>query len=110
MKKNKVLLLTVAIVVVLVCIILFLISVRQFPNGLMSTGMTAIISAVLGVLLTVSVTQILLGQQSKTEEEKDKNIKVFEKKQEIYHQFLEKFKEIIQDGEIKIAEVKEDGT
>jgi mannitol-specific phosphotransferase system IIBC component len=124
-KTNKELWFYVAAVVVLVSIILLLITEAQFPNGLTSSGIVAIISAVLGVLLTVAVTAILLNkqgelqeklvkeqsnlqkelinQQSEQTEEKEKQVKVFEKKQEVYHAFLDKLQEIIQDGKVKVG-------
>jgi hypothetical protein len=130
--KNKALWGFVSIVMVLICVILLLISEAQFPNGVMSSGIVAIISAVLGVILTVAVTTILLGKQSELqkdiankqselqkdliekkteqEEEKEKQVKVFEKKQKIYHDFLEKLKDIIQDGEIHIGKKNKDGS
>ena len=45
----------------------------------------------------------LLQGQSDSEEKKDRSIKIFEKKQDIYHDFLENLKEIIKDGEIIIS-------
>lgn len=59
-----------------------------------------------GVLFQVAVTAIitvfLLNGQSATEEERDKSLRVFEKKQEVYHHFLDNFKQIIRDGKIAI--------
>lgn len=59
-----------------------------------------------GVLFQVAVTAIitvfLLNGQSATEEERDKSLRVFEKKQEVYHHFLDNFKQIIRDGKIEI--------
>ena len=52
----------------------------------------------IGAILTAIVTVFLLQGQTATEEERDKNLTVFEKKQEVYHQFLEKLKDIVEDG------------
>lgn len=60
-------------------------------------------NSALGAMFTAFVTVLLLQGQTATEEARDKNIKVFEKKQDIYHEFLEKLKAIIQDGEVTIA-------
>lgn len=49
------------------------------------------------------MTVFLLQGQTATEEERDKNLTVFEKKQEVYHQFLEKLKDIVEDGKVQIA-------
>lgn len=65
-------------------------------------------NSAIGAILTAIVTVFLLQGQTATEEERDKNLSVFEKKQEVYHNFLEKLKGIIMDGEIKIAQYGED--
>jgi hypothetical protein len=109
MKASKVLWIFIAIVVILVCVILLLISEAQFPNVPISSGMVAIISAVLGVLLTVAVTSVLLNKQDELQRKKEIEVKVFEKKQAIYHAFLSKLQDIIQDGEIKIGKKSADG-
>ena len=57
----------------------------------------------IGAILTAIVTVFLLQGQTATEEERDKNLTVFEKKQEVYHQFLEKLKDIVEDGKVQIA-------
>ena len=120
-KKNIALWFSIGGLILVICYIVLIISESQKPTIFLSSGIVAIISAILGVLLTVSVTSILLKKQSEAQKElldkqsekeeiKERNVKVFEKKQEIYHTFLGKFQEIIQDGEIKIGVRKEDGT
>lgn len=67
--------------------------------------------ALTGVVITAIITVFLLQGQSDSEEKKDRSIKIFEKKQDIYHDFLENLKEIIKDGEITISakgEVKDE--
>lgn len=59
--------------------------------------------ALIGVVITAIITVFLLKGQTENEEHRERSIKVFEKKQDIYHDFLEKLKEIIQDGEITIG-------
>lgn len=59
--------------------------------------------ALIGVVITAIITVFLLHGQTANEEKRDISIKIFEKKQDIYHEFLEKLKEIIKDGEITIA-------
>jgi len=119
-KKNIALWLSIGGLILIICYIVLIISESQKPTIFLSSGIVAIISAILGVLLTVSVTSILLKKQSEAQKElldkqsekeeiKERNVKVFEKKQEIYHKFLGKLQEIIQDGEIKIGVRKEDG-
>jgi gas vesicle protein len=59
--------------------------------------------ALIGVVITAIITVFLLQGQTSNEEQRDRSIKIFEKKQDVYHEFLEKLKEIIKDGEITIA-------
>jgi gas vesicle protein len=59
--------------------------------------------ALIGVVITAIITVFLLQGQTSNEEEREKSVKVFEKKQEVYHAFLEELKKIIQDGEITIV-------
>lgn len=66
--------------------------------------------ALLGVVITAIITVLLLNGQTANEEKRDKSVKVFEKKQEIYHAFLGALQQIIQDGEITIGNYMEDGT
>lgn len=59
--------------------------------------------ALIGVVITAIITVFLLQGQTANEEQREKSIKVFEKKQDVYHEFLENLKEIIKDGQITIA-------
>ncbi len=59
--------------------------------------------ALIGVVITAIITVLLLQGQTANEEQRERSIKVFEKKQSVYHEFLEKLKEIIKDGQITIA-------
>jgi len=65
--------------------------------------------ALMGVFITAFVTAFLLRGQTEGDEKREKSVKVFEKKQEVYHTFLEKFQKIIQNGDIQIGTKKEDG-
>jgi gas vesicle protein len=66
--------------------------------------------ALIGVVITAIITVFLLQGQTANEEQREKSVKVFEKKQEVYHNFLEELKRIIQDGEITIGSKSEDST
>jgi len=59
--------------------------------------------ALIGVVITAIITVLLLQGQTANEERRERSIKVFEKKQDIYYKFLEQLKEIIKDGQITIA-------
>jgi uncharacterized membrane protein YccC len=45
--------------------------------------------ALIGVVITAIITVFLLQRQTTNKEQREKSVKVFEKKQEIYHNFLE---------------------
>jgi hypothetical protein len=108
--KNIALWLSIGGLIAVVCFIVSIVSESQKPTVFLSSGIVAIVSAVLGVLLTVTVTSILLKKQSNAEMQKDIDVIVFEKKQKVYHSFLNELKKIIQDGEIKIWTKREDGS
>ena len=117
--------------------VLLYISETQIPTVFTSSGIVAIISAFIGVILTVFVTQILLDRQSesqaflqkeqcvaqqklqedlqkqKAEHERKKEIdtKIFEEKLKTYQTFLAKLCEIVkqegEDKDIEESEIKE---
>ncbi|MCZ2083654.1 MAG: hypothetical protein LC112_05225 [Flavobacteriales bacterium] len=60
-------------------------------------------NSAIGAILTAFVTVLLLQGQTANEEKRDKSVKVFEKKQDVYHGFLEELKAIINDGKISLA-------
>ena len=91
LKKYGSLIITIIGLLILICFALLIIPESQLPTVLQSSGLVAIISAFLGVVMTVAVTAILLGKQAETQEEllkkqsknesdKDKDIKIYEKK------------------------------
>lgn len=117
-KKHLTLLIAVVGLLVLICFALLLIPESQLPTVLQSSGLVAIISAFLGVIMTVAVTAILLEKQSETqkdlmqrqsevETQKDKDVIVFEKKLLIYKDFLTKLHEIVKEEKISDDNVKE---
>lgn len=65
--------------------------------------------ALLGSVITCIITLLLLQGQSSTEELKERNMTIFERKQEVYHKFLEKLQQIVQDGQIAIYSKDENG-
>lgn len=64
-------------------------------------------SGAIGTILTVVITMLLLNKQTETESLKDKSSKIFEKKLEIYDEFLKKLSQIIQDSKIDDKEENE---
>ena len=59
-----------------------------------------IFAAVIGVIITAIITQVLLRGQTENDAKKEKDTKVFEEKLRIYQDFLHCLCEVIQDGEI----------
>jgi len=68
----------------IICFALMLFTEAQVPSTLTSSGIVAIISAVIGVLLTVFVTSIMLKRQSDTEAQKDKDVEIYKEKIAIF--------------------------
>jgi hypothetical protein len=108
------------------CIALLLLIVTGFaliyPTAFKNSGVVALISAIIGVILTVLITEALLNsqseaqkelldkqsetqrellqQQSEKETQKDKDIKIYEKKIEVYSEFSSKMWEMFSDIDI----------
>lgn len=106
-KENGTVLFVCLFVLFTTCFAVVLFSESQVPTPFASSGIVAFISALIGVILTVVVTNILLKRQSEDSEQKEKNMKIFEKKQDVYHGFLDQFKSIINDGKITITSFEE---
>lgn len=60
-------------------------------------------NASIGAILTAVITVFLLSQQSKTEEEKDKNATVFSQKMDVYSQFIDLLEKIVEDGQLDVS-------
>lgn len=94
--KNPIWIWIVFLIMVIGFILLY-ISEGQFPNMPLSSGIVAFISAVIGVVLTIAVTQSLLIHQTKNEAENDKDIRVFQKTIQVYSKFIGEMWEMISD-------------
>lgn len=64
-----------------------------------------ILSAMLGTILTISITALLLRVQSSSEENKEKSLGIFQHKLKTYNSFIECLWHAIEDGKITHAEV-----
>lgn len=94
-----------------VVIVLFLVTAIIFKVFNIEILPSQFYGALIGVFITGIVTALLLRGQTEGDEKREKSIKVFEKKQEVYYNFLERLKEILQDGEIHhIATKNADGS
>jgi hypothetical protein len=106
-KKNLPYWIGAVIVLFVMCFVLLYFSETQYPTNFTSSGIVAIISAVIGVVLTAFAISIQLKQQSDAEVQKDKNIKIFEQKIRVYSEFTEKLWEMFDDGNVTDEELKE---
>ena len=106
-KSTRLISLLFIIVFVSACLLLVFIEEGNIPGISTSGAIAAIISAAISVLLTASVTSELLKSQSDSEEIKEQNIKIFEKKITIYQNFLEKLHDIVSKKKISEDDVNE---
>lgn len=65
---------------ILLAVLLVFIDKFHIPYENISDGITAIISAFIGILFTISATSILINSQSNVERQKEKNMMQFSKK------------------------------
>lgn len=97
--KNQILKWIGVLLIVSFCFLIF----SNIYKGTLPKIVEEINNSAIGAILTAFVTVLLLQGQSASEERRDKSIKVFEKKQDVFHGFLEELKKIINDGQIKLA-------
>jgi len=72
----------------IICYVLLYFSEAQIPTIFQSSGVVAIISAFIGILLTIFVTQLLLKGQSKADAQRDKDVKIYKRKVDVYSEFV----------------------
>lgn len=96
-KRNYPLWVFLIIVLSLIAVIITLLAENQIPSMASSGSIIAIISTFIGILVTMSVTSLLLSKQSEMEGLKEQNVKQFEKKQEVYHAFIDELSRIVED-------------
>lgn len=106
-RSTRALSLLFIVVFISACILLVFVEEGNLPNVSTTGAVAAIISAAISVLLTASVTSELIKSQSDSEEIKEQNIKVFEKKITIYQEFLEKLHQIVSKRKISEDDVNE---
>lgn len=61
--------------------------------------------ALVGTVITAIITILLLQGQTQTEENKERNVKVFEKKSELFNNFIEKLWEVWEDRNVSLEEL-----
>ena len=94
--KNIPLWIIILILIVMVMSVLIIYIERYtLPTPQVADGLTAIISAFVGILITIAVTAMLLEKQSRMDSDKEKNIIQFKQKQDTYVSFLKKFESMM---------------
>lgn len=92
--------LIITVLGVLFVISLALMAFNHIYQGALPKIVEEINNASIGAIVTAIITVLLLSQQSESEEVKEKNSKIFEKKLEIYEAFLMELENLIQDDTI----------
>lgn len=65
-----------------------------------------LMAACLGALLTMFITRMLLRNQSESEEKKEKNVKIYENKIDVYSNFISTMWETLEDEDITNDELR----
>lgn len=91
----------------LICVILFTMAIISFGIFKLDELPGRLIGSLIGVVITSVITVFLLRGQSANAENREKNMKVFEKKLAIHQGFLKTLRDIVDDNVIEEAEVKE---
>ena len=94
------------ILIVLIVIILFTAVASYFYYKSDNAVGPNLITAFVGVVLSALVTLVLLNGQTKDEEEKEKNIKVYENKIQVYSEFISKMWKTLEDDVITDEEIR----
>lgn len=79
--------------IIIICVVMFLaiglFTIHNFGITLpISEGLTAMISAIIGIVITTAITFLLLNRQSEYDRIKERSASQFEKKQEVYYNFF----------------------
>lgn len=85
----------ILIMVMLLSLVIVYADSLSIPSEKTSDGVVAILSAFVGMLITIAVTAILLNRQTEVKSSKERHMRQFEKKQETYYAFLEELGNII---------------
>ena len=101
-KDNVAYWLGATIMLFIICIALLSFSEIQFSTVFTSSGIVAIISAVIGILLTVFVSSVLLKEKSGA----DKDVKNHEQKIKVFFEFAKGMWQIADDGDNEQEKIK----
>lgn len=92
---------------IIACTIIFLITAVTFEIFELHTLPAQFFGTLLGVVITAIITVLLLQGQTKSEEKRERHLMVFEKKQEIFFQFLTQLNTILQKDTLTLHLSKE---
>ncbi len=87
---------------VLILTIIFLITAVTFEIFELSSLPAQFFGTLLGVVITAIITVLLLQGQTKSEESRERNLMVFEKKQEVFFHFLTQLNTILQKEKLSL--------
>lgn len=92
---------------ILVCVVLFFGTAIVFQILGSDILPSRFYGSLIGVVLTAIITLLLLSGQTKSQERREKNMKVFEKKLLYYEDFMRHLRDILEDNKITKAEIKD---
>lgn len=96
-KKNK-----ITTVLIIIFAVIFIVTSILFKLFGITNIWSQITGTLLGTIITAIVTVSLLNVQTDKEIGHDRDVGVFEKKQEVYHNFIAALEKITQDGKLNI--------
>lgn len=102
--KKKIIWQSIVIAIGIVVLIALCFFVWKSPE-VYSQGMAIVVSAALGAILTAIITRMVIGSQLQSEQEKEKNIKVYEMKMHVYSDFISKMWNLYADGRLDVQEL-----
>ena len=93
-------------ILIIIFALIFLITSVLFKVFGITDIWSQLTGTLLGTIITAIVTVLLLGVQTDKEIGHDKDVGVFEKKQEVYHNFINELEKITQDGMVNVPGVE----
>lgn len=93
------------LILIIVFALIFLITSVLFKVFGITDLWAQLTGTLLGTIITAIVTVLLLGVQTNKEIGHDRDVGIFEKKQEVYFDFIETLEQITQDGRINVPGV-----
>ncbi len=93
------------LILIIVFALIFLITSVLFKVFGITDLWAQLTGTLLGTIITAIVTVLLLGVQTNKEIGHDRDVGIFEKKQEVYFAFIETLEQITQDGRINVPGV-----